>query len=133
MEARIDKWLWAVRVFKTRSIASEACKKGRIQINGVPAKPSKSVREGDVVLVKKAPATYFFRVVQPIESRVSPKVAPQMLENITPKEEYDKLEISKSGGFMKRDSGLGRPTKKERRDMDDFIFENVTDLFDFDE
>ncbi len=133
METRIDQWLWAVRLFKTRSIASEACKKGRILINGVVAKPSKSIKSGDIIQIKRTPVTYSFKVLQPIRKRIGPKIVPQMVENITPQEEYDKLNISKYGAFMIRDSGLGRPTKKERRDMINFIDENITDYFDLDE
>ena len=127
-EARIDKWLWSVRIFKTRTVAAEACKKGRIQINGVQCKPSKTVKEGDTVSVRKAPVTYTFKVLQAIENRVGAKLVPQMMENITPQDQYDLLEMNRIGGFVKRAAGLGRPTKKDRRDMEDFLNE-----FDFDE
>lgn len=139
MEARIDKWLWAVRIFKTRTIASEACKKGRITINGVSAKPSKSVREGDTVQVRKPPVTYSFRVLQAIENRVGAKLVPEMMENITPQDQYELLEMNRIGGFIQRASGLGRPTKKDRRDIVDFLSEDEnsieaeSDEFDFDE
>ena len=136
-EARIDKWLWSVRIFKTRTIASEACKKGRIQINGVQCKPSKTVKEGDTVSVRKAPVTYSFKVLQAIENRVGAKLVPEMMENITPKEQYEILEMNRIGGFVKRAAGLGRPTKKDRRDMEDFLsdapFELPDEEFDFDE
>ena len=127
-EARIDKWLWSVRIFKTRTIASEACKKGRVTINGIQAKPSKMVKEGDTVSVRKAPVTYTFKVLQAIENRVGAKLVPEMMENITPQDQYDLLEMNRIAGFVKRDAGLGRPTKKDRRDMEDFL----QDL-DFDE
>lgn len=136
MEARIDKWLWSVRIFKTRTIAAEACKKGRIQINGVQCKPSKTVKEGDTVSVRKAPVTYTFKVLQAIENRVGAKLVPEMMENITPKEQYDILEMNRIGGFVKRAAGLGRPTKKDRRDMEDFLSDAQFELpeeFDFDE
>ena len=136
MEARIDKWLWSVRIFKTRTIAAEACKKGRIQINGVQCKPSKTVKEGDTVSVRKAPVTYTFKVLQAIENRVGAKLVPQMMENITPKDQYDLLEMNRIGGFVKRAAGLGRPTKKDRRDMEDFLSDSPFDLedeFDFEE
>jgi len=136
MEARLDKWLWSVRIFKTRTIASEACKKGRVTINGVQAKPSKMVKEGDTVSVRKAPVTYTFRVLQAIENRVGAKLVPQMMENITPQDQYDLLEMNRIGGFVKRAAGLGRPTKKDRRDMEDFLSDTPFDLpeeFDFDE
>jgi len=136
MEARLDKWLWSVRIFKTRTIASEACKKGRVTINGVQAKPSKMVKEGDTVSVRKAPVTYTFKVLQAIENRVGAKLVPQMMENITPQDQYDLLEMNRIGGFVKRAAGLGRPTKKDRRDMEDFLSDTPFDLpdeFDFDE
>ena len=135
-EARIDKWLWSVRIFKTRTIAAEACKKGRIQINGVQCKPSKTVKEGDTVSVRKAPVTYTFKVLQAIENRVGAKLVPQMMENITPKDQYDLLEMNRIGGFVKRAAGLGRPTKKDRHDMEDFLSDSPFDLedeFDFEE
>lgn len=124
MEARIDKWLWAVRIFKTRTIAADACKKGRITINGVNAKPSKSVKEGDTVSVRKAPVTYTFKVLQAIENRVGAKLVPTMMENLTPPDQYELLEMNRIGGFIRRDSGLGRPTKKDRRDIVGFINES---------
>ena len=136
MEARLDKWLWSVRIFKTRTIASEACKKGRVTINGAQAKPSKTVKEGDTVSVRKAPVTYTFRVLQAIENRVGAKLVPQMMENITPQDQYDLLEMNRIGGFVKRAAGLGRPTKKDRRDMEDFLSDSEFELpeeFDFDE
>lgn len=123
MEARIDKWLWAVRIFKTRTIAAEACKKGRIFINGESAKPSKMVKDGDTVDVRKPPITYSFKVLQAIQNRIGAKLVPEMLENITPQSQYDILEMNKIGGFAKRAAGTGRPTKKERRDMEDFLLE----------
>ena len=136
MEARIDKWLWSVRIFKTRTISAEACKKGRVTINGVQAKPSKMVKEGDTVSVRKAPVTYTFKVLQAIENRVRAKLVPQMMENITPQDQYDLLEMNRIGGFVKRAAGLGRPSKKDRRDMEDFLSDAPFDLpeeFDFDE
>lgn len=137
MEARIDKWLWAVRIYKTRTIASDACKKGRVAINGAQAKPSKTVREGDTVQVKRPPVTYTFKVLQAIENRVGAKLVPDMMQNITPQDQYDLLEMNRIGGFVQRAAGMGRPTKKDRRDMVDFIStsELGTDLdeFDFDE
>ena len=137
MEARIDKWLWAVRIFKTRTIAAEACKKGRISINGTVIKPSKTVRDGDTVQVRKAPATYTFRVIQAIENRVGAKLVPEMMENITPPDQYEILEMSRIGGFVKRAAGLGRPTKKDRRDIVGFMSadseDDVPEEFDFDE
>ena len=121
MEARIDKWLWAVRLYMTRSMATDACKKGQVTMNGTTMKPSKSIKEGDIVSVRKPPITYTFRVLKAIENRVGAKLVPEILENITPKEQYDILEMSKLSGFANRMRGTGRPTKKERRDLDEFL------------
>lgn len=123
MEARIDKWLWAVRIFKTRTIAADACKKGRISINGESAKPSKTVKVGDKVDVRKPPITYSFRVVQTIQNRVGAKLVPEMVENITPESQYELLEMNRISNFAVRAAGTGRPTKKDRRDMEDFLLE----------
>lgn len=135
-QARIDKWLWAVRIYKTRSIAAEACKKGHISIGGRTAKPAHNIRVGDIVNVKKAPITYSFRVLKCAENRVGAKLVPELMENITPQEQYEILEISKISGFIDRQRGTGRPTKKERRDLDFFVEEsygNDFEEFDFDE
>ncbi len=120
-EARIDKWLWAARIFKTRTIASEACKKGRISMNGTQVKPSRTVKPGDVIQVKKPPITYSFKVLQAIEKRVGAKLVPEILENVTTPDQYELLEMSKISGFVDRARGTGRPTKKDRRSMDEFI------------
>lgn len=119
-EARIDKWLWAARVYKTRTLASDACKNGRIIINGALAKPSRTVKVGDQVGVKKSPITYTFRVLQAIEKRVGAKLLPEVFENITPPEQYELLEMNQISGFIDRARGTGRPTKKDRRALDDF-------------
>ena len=119
-EARIDKWLWAARVYKTRTLASDACKNGRITINGALAKPSRTVKVGDQVGVKKSPITYTFRVLQAIEKRVGAKLLPEVFENITPPEQYEVLEMNRISGFIDRARGTGRPTKKDRRALDDF-------------
>ena len=119
-EARIDKWLWAARVYKTRTLASDACKNGRITINGALAKPSRTVKVGDQVGVKKSPITYTFRVLQAIEKRVGAKLLPEVFENITPPKQYELLEMNQISGFIDRARGTGRPTKKDRRALDDF-------------
>ena len=119
-EARIDKWLWAARVYKTRTLASDACKNGRITINGALAKPSRTVKVGDQVGVKKSPITYTFRVLQAIEKRVGAKLLPEVFENITPPEQYELLEMNRISGFIDLARGTGRPTKKDRRALDDF-------------
>lgn len=119
-EARLDKWLWAARIYKTRSLASDACKNGRIQINGAQAKPSRPVKAGDEISVRKPPVTYVFRVKQAIEKRVGARLLPDVLENITPPKQYELLEMSRISGFVNRARGTGRPTKKDRRDLDEF-------------
>ena len=131
-EARIDKWMWAVRIFKTRTIAAEACKKGRITINGALAKAARMVKPGDVVQVRKPPITYSFKVLQAIEKRVGAKLVNDMMENITPPEQYELLEMNRISGFINRAKGTGRPTKKDRRDLEEFtIPEFIDDEFDF--
>lgn len=120
-EARIDKWLWAARIFKTRSIASDACKNGRVTIGGMNVKPSRPVKCGEVVSVRKPPITYSFRVLQCIEQRVGAKLVPEVYENVTDPKQYELLEMSRISGFVDRQRGTGRPTKKDRRAMDAFI------------
>ena len=131
-EARIDKWRWAARIFKTRTIAAEACKKGRISINGAQAKPARMVKPGDVIQVRKPPVTYSFKVLQAIEKRVGAKLVPEIMENVTTPDQYELLEMSKISGFIDRARGTGRPTKKERRDLDEFFTPEYLDDFDFD-
>ena len=135
-EARIDKWLWAARIYKTRTLAADACKNGRITINGAQTKPSRTVKVGDKVGVKKPPITYTFLVKQSIEKRVGAKLLPDILENITTPDQYELLEMSRISGFVDRARGTGRPTKKDRRAIDDFQtpeFLDAFDDFDFDE
>jgi len=119
-EARIDKWLWAARIFKTRTIAAAACKKGQVSMGGISLKASRTIKAGDVVDVRKPPVTYSFRVLQPIERRVGAKLIPEILENVTTPDQYELLEMSKISGFVGRAKGTGRPTKKDRRSLDDF-------------
>lgn len=120
-EARIDKWLWAARIFKTRSIAADACKNGRVTLNGVNLKPSRTIKEGDVVSVKKPPVTYSFKVLKTIEQRVGAKLLPEIYENVTDPKQYEMLQMSRISGFIDRAHGTGRPTKKERRALDAFV------------
>lgn len=115
---RIDKYLWAVRLFKTRTLATEACKKGRITVDDMPAKPSRTVTTGDVIEVKKMPVVHSYRVKELLEKRVGAKIVDKYVEDITPQEELQKLEMQ-DDFFIKRDRGAGRPTKKERRLLDD--------------
>ena len=132
MEARLDKWLWAARIFKTRSIAADACKNGRISIGGVKQKASKMVNVGDVIEVRKPPITYSFKVLQAIQNRVGAKLVPEVLENVTAKEQLELLEMNRISGFVGRARGTGRPTKKERRELDGFIQPAFFGDFDFD-
>ncbi|HOM62290.1 MAG TPA: RNA-binding S4 domain-containing protein [Dysgonamonadaceae bacterium] len=125
-EVRIDKWLWAVRIFKTRTIAAEAIKKGRVIVGGVAVKPSRMIRMGDVVQVRKPPVTFSFKVLALSDKRMGAKLVPQFMENITPPDQYELLELNKISGFVDRQRGTGRPTKKDRRDLEQF-----TDQFDF--
>ena len=115
---RIDKYLWAVRIYKTHTLATEACKKGRVITGDVTAKPSRMVSKGDVLEVKKMPVVYSYRILEPIEKRVGAKIVDKYVEDITPEEELQKLEL-KDDFFVKRERGAGRPTKKERRLLDD--------------
>jgi ribosome-associated heat shock protein Hsp15 len=115
---RIDKYLWAVRLYKTRTLATEACKKGRVSMDDMPAKPSRTITAGDVIQVRKMPVVYSYRIKDPIEKRVGAKIVDQYVEDITPQEELQKLEMQ-DDFFVKRDRGAGRPTKKERRLLDD--------------
>ncbi|MBO5624959.1 MAG: RNA-binding S4 domain-containing protein [Prevotella sp.] len=140
--ARIDKWLWASRIFKTRSIAADACKNGRVVVNNANVKPSRPLKVGEVVHVRKPPITYSFRVLKCIEQRVGAKLVPEIYENVTDPKQYELLEMSRISGFIDRQRGTGRPTKKDRRAMDAFtdpalfgfgIDEDDEDEFDFDE
>lgn len=120
-EARIDKWLWAARVFKTRSLAADACKNGRVTLGGVAVKPSRMVKVGETVSVRKPPVTYSYKVLSAIEQRVGAKMLAQVYENVTAPDQYELLEMTRISGFVDRARGTGRPTKKERRSLDAFI------------
>ncbi len=137
MEARLDKWLWAARIFKTRTIAADACKNGRVMINGVKMKPSRSVKEGDVIQVRKPPVTYSFKILKAVQNRVGAKLVPEVMENVTTQDQYEILEMNRIGRFMRRAKGTGRPTKKERREIDEFavpeFFADFEEEFDDDE
>lgn len=125
-EERIDKWLWAMRVFKTRTIATEACKKGRVTMGGVAVKPSRTVKPGDIIDVKKPPITYTFRVLQVTGNRLGAKLVPEYLENITPQSQYNLLEMTRISGFVDRRKGLGRPTKRDSRELSRFKEDTYT-------
>lgn len=137
-EVRIDKWLWAMRIYKTRTIATDACKKGRVTLNDDvnAVKPSRMVKVGDTVHVRKSPVTYSFRVKAVTENRLGAKLVPEYMENVTPQDQYDLLDVVRISGFVDRRKGLGRPTKREGRDLqaftDSFMSDNGWD-FDFDD
>lgn len=118
--ARLDKWLWASRIFKTRSIAADACKNGRVTKEGVTMKPSRTVKVGEVINVKKPPITYSFKILNAIENRVGAKLISEVYENVTDPKQYELLEMSRISGFIDRQKGTGRPTKKDRRAMEAF-------------
>jgi len=115
---RIDKFLWSVRIYKTRSLASAECRKGRVIINDIQVKPSRSVLMNELITVKKPPVNYSYRVIEPIENRVSAKLVEKFIEDLTTEEEKAKLNIRQAGGIIYRVKGTGRPTKKERRQID---------------
>ena len=132
-EARIDKWLWAARIFKTRSIAADAIKNGRVTIQGVNVKPSRMIKVGEVVSVRKPPVTYSFKILKTIEQRVGAKLLPEIYENVTTPDQYELLEMNRISGFVNRQRGTGRPTKKERRSLDEFVGPSLEGSFeDFD-
>ena len=126
-EVRIDKYLWSIRVFKTRSEATDACKGGKIRVNGADTKPSKAVKRGDVIVARKGPVTYTYKVLELVDKRQGARLVPNYAENLTPAEEIAKLRAPVETFFLKRDRGAGRPTKKDRRQMED-----LWDSLDFD-
>ncbi len=131
-QARLDKWLWAVRIFKTRTVAANACKNGRVTKDNVNLKPSSMVKIGDVISVKKPPVTYSFKIKNCIEQRIGAKLVAQVYENVTDAKQYELLEMSRISGFVDRAKGTGRPTKKDRRALDTFA-EPLTFGFDDDD
>lgn len=126
-DVRIDKYLWAIRVYKTRSEATDACKGGKVRLNGGDVKPSKAVKPGDVIVARKGVVAYTYRVIALIDKRQGAKLVPNYAENLTPAEELAKLRAPVETFFLKRDRGAGRPTKKDRRQMED-----LWDSLDFD-
>ena len=119
--SRLDKYLWAVRIFKTRSEAADACKGGKVKVNSTEAKPSREVKPGDLIDLRRVNVNYRYKVIQQLENRLAAKLVPEYIENITPQEELDKLNAPKESIFIYRQRGTGRPTKKERRDIDDLL------------
>ena len=137
-DERIDKWLWATRIFKTRSIATAACKKGRVCVDGVAVKPSRTIKVGDTISVRKPPITYTYSVIGLVQNRVGAKLVPNYLKNITSPDQYELLEMVKINGFIDRQKGLGRPTKKDGREIQKFTDAayfgfDVFDVFDLDD
>ena len=121
METRIDKYLWAIRVFKTRSDAADACNGNKVKLNGVNAKAAKAVKPGDTIEVRRGSALLSYRVVRLSESRMGAALVPDFAENLTPREELEKLRPPKETIVLQRDKGSGRPTKKERRQLEDLM------------
>jgi len=119
-EIRIDKWLWAVRLFKTRTLAAEACKKGKVIIENLPAKASRNIKIGEIIQIKKTPVIYSFKVIAFPSSRLGAKLVSEYMENVTSPDQYEILELSKTSGFIDREKGTGRPTKKDRRALEEF-------------
>ena len=124
---RLDKYLWAIRVYKTRTDATDACKGGKVRLNGYDVKPSKEVKPGDVIVARKGAVSYTYKVLELVDKRQGAKLVPNYAENQTPQEELDKLRAPVETFFLKRDRGAGRPTKKDRRQMED-----LWDSLDFD-
>ena len=118
-EVRIDKYLWSIRVYKTRSEATDACKGGKIRVNCADTKPSKPVKVGDTIVARKGAVTYTYKVLQLVDKRQGAKLVSQYAENLTPEEEIAKLRAPVETFFLKRDRGAGRPTKKDRRQMEE--------------
>lgn len=125
---RIDKWLWAVRLFKTRTDAAEACKANRVLVNGATVKPSREVKVGEVIAVRRMPVVYSFRILELVANRQPARNVPQFIEDVTPQEELDKMDMARAGAFAVRDRGMGRPTKKERRDIEELLDEFSEDF-----
>lgn len=120
-EIRLDKYLWAVRIFKTRSDAADAVRNNKVTVNGSYAKPSREVKLGDVIAVRKQQVTYSYKVLDLVSSRQPVKNVPLYCLDITPQEELAKLNVPRETIFVFRDRGTGRPTKKERRELDSLM------------
>ena len=133
MEVRVDKYLWAMRIYKTRSIATDACKCGRVKMNCVEVKPSRMFHVGDIFTVRKGPITYTYRILQLWGNRLGAKMVPEYLQDITPKEQLELLELARYAAQSGRDRGTGRPTKKDRRDIEQFFSDDYNYLLDEDD
>lgn len=133
MEVRVDKYLWAMRIYKTRSIAADACKNGRITMNGVQLKPSRTFKIGDRFSVRKGPITYSYRVLQLSENRLGAKLVPDYMQDITAPDQLELLELARMAGQTGRDRGTGRPTKKDRREIETFMSDSYLDEIEWEE
>lgn len=120
-EVRIDKWLWAVRIFKTRSLATEACKKGKVVLNGIALKPSRNIKVGDILQIRSNPVTFSFKVLNLSENRMGAKLVPDYMENATTPDQLELLELHRLSRSIHRARGTGRPTKKDRREIENYI------------
>jgi ribosome-associated heat shock protein Hsp15 len=118
---RIDKWLFAVRLYKTRSQASEECRKGKVTIGGMNVKPSRELKIGETIQLRRPPITRSYKVLALTENRMAAKLVPEFLVETTPASELELLEVQKNMSVFNREPGTGRPTKKDRRDLDDFF------------
>lgn len=133
MEVRVDKYLFAMRLYKTRTIAADACKKGRITMGGAQLKPARTFHIGDVFSVRKGPITYTYRIKQLSENRLGAKLVPDYLQDITAPDQLELLELARLAGQTGRDRGTGRPTKKDRREIETFLSDDYLDIIDFDD
>lgn len=133
MEVRVDKYLFAMRIYKTRTIAADACKKGRVTMGGTQLKPSRTFHTGDVFSVRKGPVTYTYRIKQLAENRLGAKLVPDYLQDITAPDQLELLELARLAGQTGRDRGTGRPTKKDRREIEMFMSDDYLDDIDFDD
>ncbi len=133
MEVRVDKYLFAMRIYKTRTIAADACKKGRVTMGGTQLKPSRTFHTGDVFSVRKGPITYTYRIKQLAENRLGAKLVPGYLQDITSPDQLELLELARLAGQTGRDRGTGRPTKKDRREIEMFMSDDYLDDIDFDD
>jgi len=133
MDERVDKYLFAMRIYKTRSMAADACKKGRVTMNGVELKPSRAFKIGDKFSVRKGPVTFSYEVLRLSENRLGAKLVPDYMRDITAPDQLEMLELARLAGKSGRDRGTGRPTKKDRREIEQFISDDYFDFDDFDE
>ena len=133
MEERIDKYLFAMRIYKTSSIAADACKNGRVKMNGTELKPSRTFHVGDVFTVRKGPVTYTYKVLALSANRLGAKLVPEYLQDITTPDQLEVLQLARLAAQSGRDRGTGRPTKKDRRDIETFISDDYDPTLDWDE